>query len=429
MVAHALTREAKTFIETTFGTPPADWTASGSRVLVIEPNIESVAQANVENENIRGETLDPYDRIHTLRSGGTVSFASYLHSSPVNAAEAATATVTAFPLADMMLVALGGRDLGLAIGLAGGSAAAPEVDDQTGLAVGDWQFFYDTSGGTGRFQRIIALPGADVLTLDRDLPFTPDAGGADVAHAVIECYLHELSITDHTHAQHKTLSMLVQGRGSEDAIDMSGVKLAASIEPITEGEPCRVSFEGMVTTFRSDGFAKPTLTGTEYGEAGLVPGIGRTTTFEIAEVGDPLTNTGVLIRGPITVKVGITWESDSSPAGLEGRNGYVATGFGETGLEFTVDYDKSWVEAYRAGTHYHVLIQVGNTPAGAMGFYFPNLEIIEEPVRVDVGGITSCKVVMAAHMDTHPDAQIDHTTLSGDTRYKAVAPLQVLFVA
>jgi hypothetical protein len=423
MARHALPRQARIFVESTFATPPADWTASGSNILLIEPDVSGVVESVVDNENIRPYALGVYDKIHTLRSEGTYSFASYVYSSTANAAEAGTAV--AYPLTDLLHNAFGGRDLGLAIGFAAGTAAAPEVDSETGYVVGDWIFAFDASAGTGRFQRIIDLPGADVLTLDRDLAFTP--GASDVAHAVIEVYLHELSLTQHTHAQHKTLSILVQGQADDDATDIAGSKLAATIEPITEGEPLRVSFEGTVTTFRSEELQVESLTGTVYGEAGLVPGRGRTTTLELAPVGDPLA--AQLVRGPITPTVGITWAADGSPAGVEGRNGHVAEGFGETMIEISVDYSDTWATAFRAGTHYHLLVQVGNTPTGAMAIYYPNLEIAEEPVRVDVGGLSSCKIVFVAHMDDHPDSQIDATALSGDNFYKATSPMQVLFVA
>jgi len=423
MARHAIPREAKIFVESTFATPPADWTASGSNILLIEPDVSGVVEGVVDNENIRRFALGTYDKIHTLRSGGSFNFSSYIYSSTANAAEAATAV--AYPLTDLFHNAMGGRDLGLCIGFAGGTAAAPEVDSETGFVVGDWIFAYDDSAGTGRFQRIVALPGADVLTLDRDLAFTP--GAADVAHAVIECYLHELSLTQHTHAQHKTLSVYLQGQATDDAIDISGSKLALTVEPITDGEPMKASFEGSVTTFRSEELQVVTLTGTVYGETGLVPGRGRTCTLELAPVGDPLA--AQLIRGPITPTVGITWAPDSSPAGVEGRNGHVAEGFGGTMVEISVDYSDDWAEAFRAGTHYHMLVQIGNTPEGSVGIYYPNLEIAEEPVRVDVGGLSSCKIVFAAHMDDHADSQIDTSGLSGDNLYKALAPMQVLFVA
>lgn len=422
MATHEKPREAKIYIETTFGTPP-DWSAAGSRVLVIDPDVSGVEEGVVDDENIRPLVLDPYDMIHTLRSGGSYSFSAYVHSHTVNAAEAATAT--SYPLTDMLLVALGGRDLGNAIGFSGGTAAAPEVDADTGYVIGDWLFCTDDTTGTGRFHRICALPGADVLTLDRDLAFTP--ASADVAHAVIMCYLHELSLTEHTHAQHKTLSIYLQGRATDDAMDISGSKLAANIEPITEGEPMKVSFEGTVTTFRSEELERATLTGTIYGEQGVVPGRGRTTTLELAPVGDPLASQ--LIRGPITPTIGITWAADSSPAGLEGRNGHVAEGFGECTIEISVDYSDEWAVAFRAGTHYHMLVQVGNTPSSAVGIYYPNLEIMSEPVRVDVGGLVSCKLMLKAHADTHPDSMIDTSGLSGDAYYKAISPMQILFAA
>lgn len=425
MVAHDLPKRARFFVESTFATAPADWTASGSNVYVIDPDFAEAKQGVVENANIRTLALDPHDMIATLRSGGSIKFAAYMHSHTANAAEGGTAT--AYPLTDMLHNAMGGRDLGRAIGFAGGTASAPEVDSETGFVIGDWIFAYDTSAGTGQFYRIVDLPGADVLTLDRDLHFTPDAGGADVAHAVICCYLHELSLSQHTHAQHKTASMLLQGQLDERAEDVSGLKLAATIEPITAGEPMRVSFDGKLITFRREGLSSQALTGTVYGEQGLVPGSGRTSYFKFAAQGDPLATT--LVRGPITPTLGIGWEHDQSAAGVEGANGYVATGFGEAALEVTVDYDDDWPTAFRAGTHYHALTQIGATPSAAVGIYCPNLEIIAEPVPMDVGGLTSATITMRAHADTHADSLLDASALTGDDYYKAISPIQVLFVA
>lgn len=415
MVSYAgIVRQQKFLEETTFAAAVADWTAVGQRVHMIDPDTTGAMQAVVNNENTRQFAIGPYTPIKTLRNG-SISFSAYLHSLSANAAEAGTATSE--PIDKMLRVAMGGRDLGKCIGFAGGSASAPEVDSETGYVVGDWIFAYDDSASVGRFRRIWALPGADVFTLDKDLHFTPAT--ADVAHAVVDCYLHELALTQHTHTEHKTCALYFQGQSGDDALDVLGAKLAATIEPITAGEPLKLSFEVPHARSRHEELQAVTLTGTVYGEAGLVPGQGNASITEIAQTGDPLAT--LLIRGSVTITLGIGWEPDSSPSGTEGVNGWVATGMGETKIEVMVDHDDAWHEAFRAETEYHFIHQVGDQPTGAVAFYAPRMVLAEEPVRVDENGLSSSKLVFLCLVD-----ETLATGLTGTDYYKAISPIHIL---
>ena len=426
MTSHAIPRQIAFYVETGFVTGgPADWSANGTYMYCIEPDITGVVQASTANENnqLRARAFHP--NIRTLRNGNA-TFSCYMHGKPTNAAEAAAATT--YHLAELLQAALGGKDLGWSAGVVSSGAEGTdeiEIGADPGFEVGDWIYALDTSSGVGEFYRIEAIAAGPpiTLTLDRDLHFTPDVGGADTIHAVIDCYIHQQSTTQPSHAQHKTLQLLVQGQDDEDVVICKGAKPQVTIEPITAGEPTRLSFDVLVTTFdgADEALKEDFGSATPVGEAGIVAGIGQTCSFKMADFGSPLA--AVTQIGAITVNPGVSYERIMSAAsGNEGVIGHMDT-LEDTTLEVMLEFDADYNSEYRAGTAKHALIQVGNG-TDAWGVYMPKLEYATEPVRGDEGNVTTSNCSFRALENSASPG-----SLTGDSLWKWRSPMHILMVA
>lgn len=397
MASHALVREIAQYVETAFATSaggPADWSTNGTYVYATDIDLSGIEQAVVANENnLIGSIRNIHAGIRALRSESSFSFGRYLHGSTTNAAEAAAATT--YHLADILRSALGGYDLGWSIGFAGGSAAAPQMDADPGFAVGDWIWAYDDSAGVGHFYQITALPGGVVLTLDRDLHFTPAT--ADKAYAVIDCFVHPKSTGNHAHAQHKTMAFLVQGEDTDDCYIMRGCKPTLTFAGFEAGGVLKAMFDVGVTTFDIEGTSLEDFSAaTVYGEAGNVTGISDNTYVMMADYGSDLAT--VTTYGTIGINPGVGWDRVRGPNGIEGVHGWVDN-LGETTLEITVPFDDAYNTAFRAKTFKHCLIEVGDTPSAyPVGVYFSRLEFASEPKRADDGALTSHALAFRGHM-------------------------------
>ena len=422
MVAHALPRQIALFQETAFVTGgPSSWANDSTPFYAIEPDVSGVAQVSLENENIRPRTRAKHQNILGLKNC-EFSFSAYMHGKPSNAAEGAAAT--AFHLSTLLKSALGGADLGYGIGIAdaGANPDEIEVDSDPGFAVGDFIFCHDTSATSGQFYRIVSIAAGPpvVLTLDRDLHFTADAGGADRAYAVIDCYIHQAAAAQHDHANHTTMQFQVQGEGTEDVWILKGVKPQLSIEGIAAGEPTKISCGCMVTTFDHETASKATFAAAPAGEAGNVPGVADTTLFLMATHGDPLASVAAL--GSISVEPGVGYDRVMGPNGYEGVHGHVDN-LNDTTLEVMVPFDDDYATEYRAQTEKHALIQVGTT-VGAWGVYFPQLEYAQEPARNDEGALTGSTLSFRGR-----ENQDSIGALTGDNAEKFRSPFHILIVA
>lgn len=420
MPSHAQPREASVFVESTLAEVQSDWGSNGTPIFVIEPDVSGVDQVNLDNENIQPRRTAVKRYIRGLKSGSTLSTSIYMHAAGASAAEAAAAAATI--QTTIMRAAIGGRDLGYAIGLAGGSASAPELDADPGYVAGDWVFAYDTSAGTGRFARIesIAAGPPVVATLLEDLAFTPDAGGADVLHAVIDMFVLEAALNDHDNADHITLGWKVQGEGSEDVYELRGCKPTLGDLAITAGEPVALPLAHKAVTWASTPSA--TTFGASSGLAPNVPGTGSSCSIRIATFGSPMAE--IDVRGTLTFKPAIDHDQVMGPNGVEGVHGYVATGVGEAEVELIVEYDNAYDTDWDAETIKHMIVQIGNTPASAWGLYFPALEYKEKPKRVDEGGVTSHRIVFRCMEDTASVVGLTGTNIS-----KRRSPFHLLIAA
>lgn len=423
MVAHATPRTVALFSQSSLTSLPNSWVNDSTFFFCIDPDVSGVVQATAANENYRLRPFAFHPNIPTLKNG-EASFALYMHGSTANAAEGAQAVSFHIPV--LLQAALGGLHLGWAAGVVSSEAEETneiEIGANPGIAAPDFIFAKQTSTGTGQFYRVSGVADGPpiTLTLDRALHFTADTEGADTIHAVIDIFLHQAAVTQHSHASHKTLALLVQGDHPDDVYECIGVKPSVSIEAITAGEPTRLSFECLVTAFNMETATKADFANaTPVGEAGVVPGIAASTYFMLAEVGDPLAT--VAARGSITVAPNVAYDRDTGPNGFHGVHGHVAQPEAAT-LEVMVDFDKDYNAAYRLGTEYHALIQVGDGP-GAWAVYLPRLSFASEPTRADENGLTTSSLSFRAL-----ENNADPGALEGDDLERHRSPLHILIVA
>lgn len=413
----ALPRTAAVFVESALAETQSDWDANATEIYVIEPNVESVGQALLDSANIVPRQTYKHRKIYGLKSDSTFTCSMYMHAKGTNAAEAAAATAAIQHT--LLKACVGGMDLGYAEGLAGGTASAPTLASDPGIVAGDWGFFYDTSAGTGAFRRIESISTV-TLTLLEDVPFTPDGGGADVMHAVIDIYPNEDAIENHADANHITLGWKVQGRDTEDNYEIKGCKPTMGAIAITAGEPVMVELAHKMVDWVSTP-AATTWTSAPSGEAPNVPGVGTTCSVRLGDFGGALAETA--IRGTITFTPGIEHEQDKGPNGTEGVHGYSGV-IGDATLEIVVEYDADYDDEFDAKTLKHCMIQIGNTPTTAWGIYCPRLEYAEKPVRVDEGGLVSQRLMFRCLEDT---ASV--SGLSADDIDKRRAPWHLLICA
>ncbi len=415
--------------ETAFGDGIADFdalTADGGVVALTEIEVSEIRGGQTENLNLKQRPGATRPMIRTILSTATMSFKYYLFgTSGTNAVEGATATAELYD--EFPLNAWGGRNLGPAAGIAGGTAANPVVE--TGEATGtvhEWGFFYDTDVGEGHFRKIVS-EAADVLTLvtGHDLPFTPDGGGADIMYATASFYPSWDAITDHTDAGHITHTMFRKGANAVSNFEPRGVRFSLEMEPIEAGVPAQMSVSALVQSFNlPEGITQPTLAQTLEGTFGPVVGAGCATKVYIADVGSALAE--VNFWGQITPTFGIEAEQVQGPNGCEGVHGYGVTegSFDGTKIEMVVPHeDNSFYTDYRGDTAKHMLIQVGTDPQKSWAIYYPSLTFAEEPAFEDVGGREGRRLVFMAN-----ESAESITGLTADEADRARAKFELIQV-
>lgn len=386
--------------EASFADPAAkDWdslTANGGVRNCFDLDYSKLVRAKIPNKNLKQRAAATRAGILGLRNSD-FSYSSYWAGNTANAAEGAQA---ARILQDEELYnALGGEHRGYAAGLAGGTAAAPNVDtgDGAALLAYGFGFFYDTSAAIG-YVRQYASIATDTLTVapGHTLPFTPDAGGADVMHAVVAHYPNWDAIDDHSDADHTSLIYYFKGRHAEENVEARGCSLSVEFAPIEQGAPAELAFGGMANTFAANGLTQPALIQTPAGAPGRVVGSGVSTLCHIATADAVLATQ--TFWGQIQITVGIKKDAVTGPNGLEGQHGHGISedSYDATKVEVTVPFDDSWIAEFHAETLKHLMIQIGTSPTNTVFAYFPNLSYDVEPEKVDVGGRRGLKLTFVA---------------------------------
>lgn len=375
------------FQETTFGTGPVDWAASGVPFLCIEPNFEAIVQMGAENRNYKIRAYHPHATIRALRNG-TLSFGIYFHGrggTPV--AEGANAT--AFYESNLVRNAWGGIRLGRASGIDEATTAVITLDENEGAEYrpGDWMFLVnaadldDAGQPRGHFVRVESI-AVDAVTLLFAAPFEPPDDASGTSGAVIVGYPHTRSIINRAHANHFTHSFHYNREGTDDVIEARGVKLnLTAIEGIVAGEQPVIRFEGLSATHDNEGLTRvpDPLEAELAGDAPVTTATGEDTLVWLGDVG--AASLTMVPAHAITVQPGIASQPVSGPGGVEGRHGYTGTSFTGTGVEITLEQDDAYQDEWEDGDEKQLLIQIGTQRGRAIGIYFPRLTYRADPSR------------------------------------------------
>lgn len=395
--------------ETAFADPDGDgtakdWdslTANGAVINCRNLDYSKIKRPKIPNGNLVQRAGAMQAGVLGLR-GHEFSFDTDWSEGSANAAEAAQAARIAQD--ELLYNALGGEHRGYAAGLAAGTAGSPTVEDAHGdnLVPYGWSFFVDATTGYGEFACYSAVTegvGSDTLTMapGHTLSFTPDAGGADVAHAVVAHYPDWDALEDYTHTNHTSLCFFFKGRHAEHSVESLGDALSVEMGPIEQGTPGELKWSGMGCTFRDNGISQPTLDDTPAGGPGSVIGSGIATLCHFATAGSALASQ--TFWGAAQVTFGIKKDPVTGPNGREGKHGFGLTedSYAATKVEITVPFDDALIAEYHAETRKHLRIQIGRTVGDARFVYFPNLEYADTPEKVSVGGRDALKLTFNAH--------------------------------
>lgn len=370
-------------VGSTFGTlVDATW-AAGVAFLVVSPPTDLGKRSQIPNDNYKQRVLSTRPMVPSLATGEW-EMGVYAHGRSTAVADDARATITSpnFPIAHFLQNAWGGIRLGYRTVIASGTAAAPVVEAGDGVQyeAGDWVFAHDISvdATRGYFRKILSI-STDTLTMwaGHDLPFTPAAN--DVLGAVIQAYPYDDVISNQNHADHLCQSFMRMGELADDMQQAVGVKLSLTgIEGTNAGEAMILRFSAMAAEVTKEGLTKPTA-GTPLGDAPQATGTGDDSIVYISAVGSTL--------APVEAQ-SVNWTPGiaSQPVPglvLNGRSGYTLDGgtADSTMIEVVVDYDDSWGTAFRAGTRFQVIEQIGTVAGRAVAVAAMNCEIMEDPER------------------------------------------------
>lgn len=372
-------RTVALFEESSFGQPPADWSASGTAFYCVEPNFEGVQQGSVPNQNYTQRPNERHTVVQSLRNC-QVSFGVYAHGRG-GSGIAEGSSATSDYQASLMQNAWGGVRLGLHANIEAGSTATivnVGAGQGASLLAGSVLFMCDTSDGSrGRFV-VVGSRSTDALTLKTDVPFGAPAA-TDTGGAVVTSYCQTAALISPSHADYLTHSLLDFGELADDIREVSGCKLnLTAIEGTNSGESPLLRFEVLCATHDNEGLTAPTLAA-PVGEAQLVVGQGEDTFVMLAEYGTSAM--AAVVPQSISIVPGFKSQPVPGVGGVEGRLGYTMVPTEDTTITLVVDFDDSWATAWENGTQYHLLYQVGTEAGVAIGWYAPRMEIVEDPMR------------------------------------------------
>lgn len=428
-VAIALDRES------TFQAGIANFDApsgNGGLLYFTANSFENVKQGVIANRNYKTRAAGKHPQLLALKSASEGSCEMYQYGGSVNAAEGAAATRILRD--EPMIGALGGEVLGRAAGIAGGTAALPTCDTTQldSQATYSWGYFTDTSTGVRRFRKLSTITDGGVgnpdtinLLADHALPFTPDAGGADTMHAVVQHYPFWDAMEDHSHANHYTHTVFRRGKHTEDSKEPRGLKFGIGQLVVTAGERPSLVLPWKAANFPNhEGITQPALSGTPSGVPGKTVGAGTETILEFEALGTDLGTTPRNFYASITYTFGITYMPLMGPNGQEGVHGWAIEegAFEGQTVEVVVPFDDDWWTGFRNETRYHMLLQVGTTPTNTWGVYCSRLSFASEPQEGAIDGIRT----MTLSFEMLEDATIDISALAADAASRAKAKFEFL---
>jgi hypothetical protein len=415
------TRTVLLYVEDDFAEPPDDW-ADGTAFLCIEPSFEGAVQQAIDNLNYRQRPYATREKVPTLRSGDGPTFGVYAHGRG-GSAVAENAQVSDDYQNILMQNAWGGTRLGFRLNIAAGSTANiinAQAGQGANFSPGDVLFVCNSADGNrGRFVVIDSI-NVDAITLKTNVPFgSPIA--ADTGAAVITAFVNAPVLVNQNDAENTTLALLEYGEGTdqagaEDVRQITGVKFnLESIEGLAPGEAVVLRFVGMFADHDNEGLTAPTGFDDPDGEAPVVTSTGADTFFEIATFGTAAMSEATEIQS-LSITPGIGSQPVPALNGRNGRSGYTSgPNFDDTMIEVTVDNDTDWLNAWENHTQFHIKIQVDSAADRAIGWYFPRVELAEDPRR----GISQDQATVALKFRAMEDGRATSATGARLQQYRS----------
>ncbi len=382
------------FEESTFGSGPGDWAASGVPFLCIDPNFEEIVQESLENQNYRKRAWDPHAMVPGRRNGAG-SFGLYWHGRGVSGVAAEAANATSFTAPNFVRNAWGGRRLGRCSGIASATTGAitMEVGEGAEYNPGDWMFLIDPNDSDrGRFVRVGSV-AADVVTCEFAAPVDLPDDGSATSGAVIVGYLHTRALIDRANGEHVTHGFLHNREATDDVVEALGCKLVLTgIDAIESGGEPILRFDLQSATHTNEGLTRPAdpLTGAIEGDAPLVCSQGSDTFAMLGDVGGDLS---VVEAHAVAITPAVASAPVEGIGGIEGRHGYHGTGFDGTSLEIVVPQDDAYQQEWEDRTPRHFLLQIGTVQGRAVGLYMPNMLLAEDPKRTTTDDLATTTLV------------------------------------
>ncbi len=402
MTSPANPREWAFFQETTAGSGPADWAASGTRVRVIEgtPDPATIKPTSIDDPRAQEDIFTENDQVIGLENH------EYGVSIPLCGAEVATDVATqvaATSYATILEHCLGGMWRGTrTFCKVGGTHTATQVELNSSTGYDEGTFLaVEDADDTGRLfiRRVTAVSG-DQMTLDEALPFTP--ADNDVIWPCIDLYVDESVLKDSLVGpkQFSTLSQ-TGGAASGEYFESNGCKIE-----LTRIVPVRNQLLACELTVKAASLKDPTevsepsWSGDPDGLAGVPVGPdGKaffqdygTTTASLVHVADLNIDVGVpVVRHETNTEV---------TAGMQGTRGY-GTQPARTMLNFTQSpWSSDGITDYKAGTKKVFRWQKVGAAGQCVALHFSRVEWLEEQSRGEKNAISTNVHQLKAHKDT-----------------------------
>lgn len=381
------------YAESTAGTPPADWDASGTLCEAVAIDPSGITQSHHQDETLeeRWSMFQRRNVVHGVKSDAGATSEHYLtgHGQQPAASSSATATW----LSGLITHGMGGSDITSTEDITSGTTTTIEVASVTNweegafVAVEDLTSPASADDGVAYIRRITDISGVGpyTVTLDEALPFTPANG--DIARSCIAHYLDPDVQEDSTGASGRTMSLKIERAGDRSVWECTGCAATFNLTNLGRDQQPRISLEWMI----GDWETYATVTKTTWTQSPTnVPArtIGVHTHAFVQEKGTTTQNDlsiNALDVQPNIPRASIDQINESS-FGMHARAGYTADAEQATTVQITTaSHGIDWEDKDQANTRYTV--RISQVAGGGYGWaiHMTNCKIVATPVYQQVG--------------------------------------------
>ena len=412
------------YLESTPGTGPADWDASGSLVDHLSVDVAGLTQTVAKDGNVEDRIFASGDRdmILGLKSGGTAKSSHYLTGHGQTIADAASATET--HLAKLLKLALCGEQITKTYTCSGGTATQPTLTAVTDLEEGDFLAFQDTTSPTTAnsgicyIRRIINISGMTV-DVDQALPFTPANG--DLARSTITFYPDTAVLQDTSGTASSTASVKIEKGETTAAADkvweMYGCVPTLSISNLTRDSQAQVELEWMCgkwltyddVTKTAWSTAKSALTSVQPVTIGINTTVWVQTYGTTTSVCKPVNSFDVSVGIP-RARIDTLTECT---ANLQGLAGYTSSNADTTVKMGLARLGDDWEGVLQGSTRKVVRIACNRGPGYSWAIHFSRVQIMSTPIDKDIASNAGTEVTFRAGED------LDNSNATTEDLWKA----------